>query len=174
MKQGRETYQGFSHAVCLNPDNMKAQLKMGQTFLLGGKTGEAREKAELALKKSRDNIEALGFAQIAKEEMPKNVAVMDTLDRIYYLKGSYMNAIAEFQDSLAQDPNNPVINYHLGLAYYKSKQPDKAKEFLDNALRIDQNFKGAEEARSILKEIRDSSFFIVALYHNIPSKKSIW
>jgi tetratricopeptide (TPR) repeat protein len=101
--------------------------------------------------------EALGFAQVAKEQMPGNGAVMDTLGWIYYLKGSYLNAIAEFQDSLTQNPDNPVINLHLGLAYYKNKQPRKAKEFLDKALNINQNFKGAEEARNILKEIETSA-----------------
>ena len=101
--------------------------------------------------------EALGFAQVAKEQMPDNGAVMDTLGWIYYLKGSYLNAIAEFQDSLTQNPDNPVINLHLGLAYYKNKQPRKAKEFLDKALNINQNFKGAEEARNILKEIDTSA-----------------
>ena len=50
-----------------------------------------------------------------------------------------------------------VINHHLGLAFYRNKQLDKAKEFLEKALRIDQKFEGAEEALSILKEIRDSS-----------------
>ena len=101
--------------------------------------------------------EALGFAQVAKEQIPDNGAVMDTLGWIYYLKGSYLNAIAEFQDSLTQNPDNPVINLHLGLAYYKNKQPHKAKEFLDKALSINQNFKGAEEAHIILKEIKTSA-----------------
>jgi tetratricopeptide (TPR) repeat protein len=101
--------------------------------------------------------EALKFAQIAKEGMPKSAAVMDTLGWIYYMKGSYLNAIAEFQDSLAREPDNPIINYHTGLAYYKNNQPAEAREFLEEALKLDQDFEGAEEARDILKEIRVSS-----------------
>ena len=77
--------------------------------------------------------------------------------RQYVEKTEFKNAIAEFQDSLMQNPDNPVINLHLGLAYYKNKQPRKAKEFLDKALNINQNFKGAEEARNILKEIETSA-----------------
>jgi Tfp pilus assembly protein PilF len=82
--------------------------------------------------------------------MPKSAAVMDTLGWIYYLKGSYLNAISELQDSVGLEPDNPVINYHLGLAYYKNNQPDAAKEFLEKALKIDPNFKGADDARRIL------------------------
>jgi tetratricopeptide (TPR) repeat protein len=86
--------------------------------------------------------------------MPSNPAVMDTLGWIYYLKGSYLNAITEFQDSLARDPDNPIINYHMGLAYYKNEQPDKAREYLQKALALEENFDGAEEARTILKELK--------------------
>jgi Tfp pilus assembly protein PilF len=89
--------------------------------------------------------------------MPKSAAVMDTLGWIYYLKGSYLNAISELQDSVGLDPDNSVINYHLGLAYYKNNKPDAAREFLEKALQIDPDFQGAEEAHSILEEIKASN-----------------
>ncbi|MBW2142766.1 MAG: tetratricopeptide repeat protein, partial [Deltaproteobacteria bacterium] len=101
--------------------------------------------------------EALGFAQIAKEQMPKNPSVMDTLGWVYYRKSSYLNAIAEFQDSLALKPENPIINYHLGMAYFKNNQHDAARESLKKALKIDPDFKGSEEARRVLEEINASS-----------------
>jgi tetratricopeptide (TPR) repeat protein len=97
--------------------------------------------------------EALGFAQIAKEQMPKSAAVMDTLGWAYYLKGSYLNAIAELEDALQLDPDNPVINYHSGLAHFKNNQAVAAKGFLEKALKLEKNFKGSEDARRVLKEI---------------------
>jgi len=97
--------------------------------------------------------EALTFAQIAKEQLPSSSAVMDTLGYIYYLKGSFLNAIAEFQDSLARDPGNPVINHHMGLAQYKNNDKAKAKDYFEKALQLDPNFKGADDARRLLKEI---------------------
>ena len=98
--------------------------------------------------------EALKFAQIAKEKMPRNTGVMDTLGWIYYLKGSYLNAVSELHDAVELQPKNPVINYHLGMAYYKSEKREAAQEFLEKALQLDRNFKGAEEARKILEEIK--------------------
>ncbi len=110
------------------------------------------------LLQSGGNIdEALGFAQIAKEHMPQNSSVMDTLGWLYYLKGSYLNAIAELQDSLKLEPDNPVINYHMGMAYYKNGQTDSAKQFLEKVLEIDKNFKESEEVRRVLKGIDSSS-----------------
>ena len=81
---------------------------------------------------------------------------MDTLGWIYYKKGSYLNAIAEFQDSLEIEPDNAVINYHLGLAYLENEQRDAAREYLEKALKVDQDFEGAEEARKALEEIKGS------------------
>ena len=101
--------------------------------------------------------EALGFARIAKEQSPKNSSIMDTLGWIFYLKGSYLNAIAELQDSLELEPNNPVINYHMGMAYYKSNKTEAAKTYLERALEINQSFNGAKEAQIILKNIKNAT-----------------
>jgi Flp pilus assembly protein TadD len=86
--------------------------------------------------------------------MPKSAAVMDTLGWIYYLKGSYLNAVAELQESAALEPDNAVINYHLGMAYYKNGQTKDARNSLEKALKIQEKFKGADEARKILEDIR--------------------
>ena len=101
--------------------------------------------------------EALGFAQLAKEKMPKNPAVMDTLGWIYYLKGRYPSAISELADSLELAPDNPTINFHLGMAYFKSKQHSEAKKYLEKALKTDEKSEWAEEARQTLKEMTSSS-----------------
>ena len=101
--------------------------------------------------------EALAFAQIAKENMPESAAVKDTLGWIYYLKGSYLDAIEELQDGVVLDPNNPVVHYHLGLAFYMNDQLSVAKNVLEKALQIDRDFKGAEEANTILAEIKASA-----------------
>jgi tetratricopeptide (TPR) repeat protein len=98
--------------------------------------------------------EALGYAQTAMEHMPKNSAVMDTLGWVYYLKGSYLSAISEFQDSLVSDPQNPVIQYHLGMALYKNEQFKQAKEILEKALSTSKKFKGSDEAQNTLDDIR--------------------
>jgi tetratricopeptide (TPR) repeat protein len=101
--------------------------------------------------------EALGFAQIAKEQMPDNPSVMDTLGWIYYLKESYLSAIAEFNDSLSREPDNAIINYHMGMAQYRNNQADKAKLYLEKALEAEEDFKGAQEARRVLRDIEASS-----------------
>jgi uncharacterized protein HemY len=66
-----------------------------------------------------------------------------------------LSAIAELQDSLSREPDNAVINYHMGMAQFKNNDKIKAKEFLQKALEIDPDFKGASEARKVLDEIKN-------------------
>ena len=75
---------------------------------------------------------------------------MDTLGRVYYKKGLYGSAIAEFSDCLARIPETPAVIYHLGMAYCKNGDAQKARVELEKALGMDENFNGAEEARQVL------------------------
>jgi tetratricopeptide (TPR) repeat protein len=101
-----------------------------------------------------DNFdEALGLAQKAKEKLPDNPGVMDTLGLIYYKKGLYDIAIQEFTDSLEKMPDNATIHYHLGMAYYKKGNKELARVELEKALSLNDSFDGSEEARKILAEL---------------------
>jgi tetratricopeptide (TPR) repeat protein len=139
----------------LKGDSQKAETYYRKALAIKKDFGPAANNLAWNLADRGGNIdEALSFAQIAKGQLPNSPAVMDTLGYIYYLKGSYLNAIAEFQDSLARDPSNPVINYHMALAQHKNSDKAKAKDYFEKALQLDPNFKGADDARKLLKEIR--------------------
>jgi tetratricopeptide (TPR) repeat protein len=97
--------------------------------------------------------EALGYAQMAKEKLPEDPNVMDTLGWVYFKKGLYDSAISEFSDSLQKIPDNAIVNYHLGMALYKKGDADNARSQLEKALSLSQNFDGAEEAKKVLSEM---------------------
>jgi tetratricopeptide (TPR) repeat protein len=98
----------------------------------------------------KDINEALKFAQLAKEKLPDDPNVMDTLGWVYYKKGLYDSAIGEFTECLEKMPDNPTAIYHLGMAYNKKGDLGKARVELQKALRLDKNFSGAEEAKRVL------------------------
>jgi len=104
---------------------------------------------------SRDESlnEALELAQKAKEKLPDNPNIMDTLGLVYFKKGLYDNAIAEFNDAAEKLPDNATVRFHLGMAYYKKGENEKAKEALEKALSLDGSFDGAEEAKRVLAEL---------------------
>jgi tetratricopeptide (TPR) repeat protein len=161
----------YENILKKNAKFLPAYMALGAIYDQQGKIAEAENYYRKALDIKKDfapaannlawnlatkggNIdEALGFAQTAKEQMPKNAGVMDTLGWIYYLKGNYLSAISELQDSLANDSGNPVIQYHLGMAFFKNSQFGKAKESLENALKLSQDFDGAKEARQTLEKM---------------------
>ena len=73
---------------------------------------------------------------------------------IYYKKNVPSRAIVYLKEANEKVPNQPAIKYHLGMSYYKNGNLDLAKKELNQALKIDANFEGAEEARATLKLIK--------------------
>jgi len=114
----------------------------------------ANNLAYILAESNRDLNEALILAQTAKEKMPEDPNVMDTLGWVYYKKGLYDLAIGKFKDSLAKTPENAPVVFHLGMAYNKKGEGDKARAELERALQLDVNFTGAEEARKVLAEMK--------------------
>jgi tetratricopeptide (TPR) repeat protein len=113
----------------------------------------ANNLAYILANRNENLDEALVFARKAKEILPDDANVMDTLGWIYYHKGFYDNAIAELRDALNKLPDNPTVHYHLAMAYYKNGETDKAKALLEKALSLADEFEGAEEARQTLAQL---------------------
>ena len=113
----------------------------------------ANNLAYLLADQDKDLNEALDFARLAKEKLPDDPNVMDTLGWVYYKKGLYDSAIGEFADCLEKMPDNPTVIYHLGMAYYKKGDLENARAELEKALQLDESFSGADEAKRILAEL---------------------
>jgi tetratricopeptide (TPR) repeat protein len=114
----------------------------------------ANNLAYILAEGNRDLNEALKYAQAAKAVLPEDPNVADTLGWVYYKKGIYDSAIAEFKASLAKAPENQTMMYHLGLAYYKKGEPERAKAELERALKLGDKFEGADEAKKALAELK--------------------
>ncbi|KFO68785.1 hypothetical protein ER57_01690, partial [Smithella sp. SCADC] len=103
----------------------------------------------------KGNIDvALNLAQKAKEQMPEDANISDTLGWIYYKKNVPGTAITYLKEAADKIPDNPVIRYHLGMAYYKKGNRDLAKKELSAALKINPGFAGADEARATLNNLK--------------------
>jgi Flp pilus assembly protein TadD len=113
----------------------------------------ANNVAFLLAEQNKNLNEALNLAQMAKEKMPDDPSVMDTLGWVYYRKGIYDMAIGEFADALKKMPENPEIIYHLGMAYYQKGDKERAKKEMQRALNISDTFRGAEEAKRVFAEL---------------------
>ncbi len=99
---------------------------------------------------------ALDLAQTAHHGMLDSPNAADTLGWAYFQKGLYSSAIAMFQESLRLSEkhgasDNPVVHYHLALAYEKANQLSQARQQLERVLKINPN---NSEARKALSELR--------------------
>ena len=97
---------------------------------------------------------ALNLAQKAKEQVPDDPHISDTLGWIYYKKNISSRAIVYLKEAVEKFPNQPLSRYHLGMAYYKNGNRDLAAKELNEALRLDSGFTGADEAKKTLAELK--------------------
>lgn len=78
---------------------------------------------------------------------------MDVLGWVYVKRGEVKKGIEKLKEASCILSQDPVILYHLGVAYYKDNNPNEAKNALQTALNISKNFRGADQAAEILKKL---------------------
>ena len=89
---------------------------------------------------------ALQLAQSASQRLPRVPQVSDTLGWVYLKKDLLPMAVNAFENSVRDDPNNPLYQYHLGLAHLKGGKVVKAKEAFEAALKKKPDYKDAQDA----------------------------
>jgi tetratricopeptide (TPR) repeat protein len=97
---------------------------------------------------------ALNLAQKAREVNPNDPGIADTLGWIYYKKGIYGTAITLLKESNEKfKGQNPTVLYHLALAHDKSGDEKLAREPLQKALALGQEFPDAADAKKLLESL---------------------
>ena len=98
--------------------------------------------------------EALKFAQIAREAVPEDPSVGDTLGWIYYKKGLTDTAYPLIADAAGKVKTNASIRYHHGMVLAKKGKNKEAAAELKAALSLDPKFPGADEAKKTLASLK--------------------
>jgi tetratricopeptide (TPR) repeat protein len=93
--------------------------------------------------------EALKHAQKAVELAPQQLDYCDTLGWILYRKGIYGSAVKYLEMANTSNPN-PVVMYHLAMAYTKSGDRNRGKSLLQAALKVNANLPEAKIAQELL------------------------
>jgi putative PEP-CTERM system TPR-repeat lipoprotein len=161
----------FDQVARKDPTSVAAQTMVAIILEMQNRRPEARQRYERILQtnsraavaannlawiyaESGDNLTvALQLAKAAHNELPEQPAVSDTLGWVYYKKGMPTLAIPPFEQAANKEPQNPIFRFHLGLAYAKAGNTLKAKAALEQALKLDGQFDGADEARKTLASL---------------------
>jgi tetratricopeptide (TPR) repeat protein len=94
---------------------------------------------------------ALTLAQTARQAMPNSPSTADTLAWAYYYKGTYSFARDLLEEAVKTDPNDPAMQYHLGMVYTKLKDKNNAVIHLKKAVSLAPDSPAAKDARSALQ-----------------------
>ena len=161
----------FEDVVAKQPKALGAATMIGMIYEMQGLKSEARRQYEKVVHQDATagvasnnlawmyvedggNLDlALQLAQNAKSRLPNRPEVNDTLGWVYYKKDLATLALPALREAVDKDPSNPTYQYHLGLAYAKTGDRQKAKEALQRALAIKADFSGAEDAKKVLETL---------------------
>ena len=170
MGKIKETEQAYQELLKAQPDSIAGNMGLATIYENTERTAEAKEIYADLLKKNPDipaaanNLawliasekngdlgEALRLAMQAKQALPEQPYIADTLGWVHYKRESYSLAISQFRQALEKRADDPVLLYHLALALQKNENTTEAITTLEKALAGKQDFKERAEAQDILK-----------------------
>lgn len=140
-------------------DEAAARAQFEKVVAENPELAEAKNDLAFLLAVQRLDLDrALQLAQDAQRGLPDVPDAIDTLGFVYLQKGLHEPAIDRFRYAidLAKPgaPAQPVLWYHLGLAYAASGRPQEAAEAFEKALATGVPFPEAEATRNELKRVR--------------------
>lgn len=155
LKQGstEKAKEDLGRAIKLSPRNMGNYIALAEVSEQEGNWGQAKkicedarmidpnsailanELAYLYLDHGGDPNAALALAQLAKGKAPNALSIDDTLGWAYFKVGSTQFAIDKLRECTEKAPDNPLFQYHLGIAYMTDRQLDNAGGALQKALK---------------------------------------
>ena len=106
--------------------------------------------AYIQLEHLKDAAKAREYAAKAREVVPNNPAVADTLGWSLSRLGQYAQAEPLLKEALAGLPDNPEVHYHVGVNSYYLGQEEAARKALQQALKLAPEFPHAAEAKARL------------------------
>jgi tetratricopeptide (TPR) repeat protein len=135
-------------------DNEKAESLYREILARDRRFAPAANNLAFLILKQGGNIDvALSYAQVAREELPTDPYVADTIGWIYYQKHVYKRATSLLKEASDKLSSHPMVQYHLGMALLKAGDKVGARKRLQASLGLDGQFSDADKARAALAAI---------------------
>lgn len=127
--------------------------------------GAKNDLAWLLAEEGTDLERALSLAQEAQQAEPENAEIADTVGYVYYKKGLYDPALEQFKYAVELSGRSgndaqierPEYHYHVGLALKSLGRNDEAAPAFERALKLDDKFGGADDARRQLEAAKTAT-----------------
>jgi tetratricopeptide (TPR) repeat protein len=131
MKQYPKERDAYEKLLATNPDFVPALNNL----------------AYLYAERMNDLDKAYDLARKANDLQAQNAAASDTLGWVLYKRGDYQQALTLLQESASKLPENPEVQFHLGMAAYMMGQTDLANVALRKAAGSAKDFDGKDESK---------------------------
>jgi tetratricopeptide (TPR) repeat protein len=177
-----EALESYRSALQIDTTNSDVYLALATLLEAMGRLGEAAEAYESSIRFNQDqaiaknnlawilaNAEkpsdadldrALELAQDAKEALPQNPSVADTLGWVMFKKELPAAAISLFREAIEGYPDNPqlraLVRYHLARTYERNGEPERAIAELKRALAESATFHDRAAAEALLQRLQSS------------------
>lgn len=163
--QNQKALKQLQLALNREPNDLAAVMLKGIICNSQGDYEDARNAYEKVLTIAPDNGMALNnlaciyadhlnqldkaypLARRAREIVPSDPSVADTLGWILYRRGEYTPALVLLRESAAKLYSDPEIQFHLGMACYTDGLDSDAKGAFQRALTLDKNFPEEDRCR---------------------------
>ncbi|HYZ82973.1 MAG TPA: tetratricopeptide repeat protein [Bryobacteraceae bacterium] len=163
----------FSKAKELAPNNVVPYVQLALMHDAVGQKDQARPLYEQILKIQPDNPialnnlaymladtgqdldQALTMAQRAKQKLPQDSNVADTLGWVYIKKNLSDSAINIFDDLIRKEPKNPIFRYHMALALAQKGDKAAAKRELTAALNLSPTKPDEQKIRELMAKVNN-------------------
>jgi tetratricopeptide (TPR) repeat protein len=109
-------------------------------------TSALNNLAYLYVNRLNDLEKAYDLARKARDLQGSDPAIADTFGWILSKRGDYQQALAILQESASKLPDNPEVQFHLGMTAYMMGQTDVARVALQKAASATKDFPGKEES----------------------------
>ena len=132
LKSAQATYERL---LAINPGFVPA---LNNLAVLTSESGGPLEKA-------------YELAQKARQLVPEDPSIADTLGWILFQQRKYAEALPLLRESALRFRQNGEILFHLGMTYYMLTQQQQARSLFESALKTSTEFKGREEIKQRLE-----------------------
>lgn len=102
-----------------------------------------------SLARAKELVERLGNTE--------NPVFLDTVGWVRYKHGDVDAAIRALERAADKAKNEPLLHYHLGMAYYGRGDTERARQYLGRALESKTDFSGKEEAKLTFAKLNETA-----------------
>ena len=174
QKQPNQAVQVIQAGLKANPDSEELQMLLASAYSTQGQFDNAIAAYDGALRLDPHNVlaannlaallvdykgdprslqKAFALSRDFEKEAPHPL-FLDTLGWVRFKMGQQEEALRLMKDAVAKSPEVPMLNYHLGMAYYHSGKTAQARVYISKALKSAELFHGRREAEQILSQLR--------------------